>query len=55
VNAADSPASPLPADLWVGDANQRTDATEAAAARGDAAQGAAAREDSLRIIAGLAH
>jgi len=54
VNAADSPASPLPADLWVGDANQRTDATEAAAARGDAAQDAAAREDSLRIIAGLA-
>jgi len=55
VSAADSPVSPLPADLWVGDANQRTDATEAAVGRGEAARDAAGREDGLRIVVGLAH
>ena len=45
----------LPADIWVGDANQRVDGIEAADAIGASGNGPVAREENPRMVVGLAH
>jgi len=54
VIGSDKSAS-LPADVWVGDANQRVDGIKAADAIGASGNGPVAREENPRMVVGLAH
>lgn len=54
VTGSDKSAS-LPADVWVGDANQRVDGIEAAGAIGASGTGPVAREENPRMVVGLAY
>jgi phospholipid-binding lipoprotein MlaA len=54
VTGSDKSAS-LPADVWVGDANQRVDGIEAAGAIGESGNGPVAREEDPRMVVGLAY